>query len=441
MKSTMKRLAIFFSLLLILVSLVSCAEDGLSAYEIALQNGFEGTEQEWLASLKGESVDAMALYKAAVAAGYSGSLYEYLTECLNVDGDALLKILREQFAVDTPHYLTNALLSSVSIEARFSDGITPLGVSNGSGVIYQLDKANGDAYIITNHHVVTHNGTISNDIDVYLYGCEYGNRDITATYLGGSARYDIAVLVIKGSSLLKKTNAEAVKILTKESIPAGTTAIAIGNAVGKGISVTDGIVSVESEIIRVDTESGTTKENRVMRIDAPVNEGNSGGGLFNRDGALIGIVSAKTTEVGVENIAYAIPLSIALGVADNIIDNCDGSLTTAPLVPTIGATLQASDSYAYYDKEWDAVRIREEVVISEVQINSYASRRGLKQGDVLHSFSINGGEEIVITRTFTLIDALLTCRPGDVLTLTYSRAGVRRTVVLTLTESLFAERA
>ena len=209
---------------------------------------------------------------------------------------------------------------------------------------------------------------------------------------------------------------------------------------GKGISVTDGIVSVESEIIRVDTESGVSKENRVMRIDAPVNEGNSGGGLFNRDGALIGIVSAKTTEVGVENIAYAIPLSIALGVADNIIANCDGSLTTAPLVPVLGATLQASDSVAYYDAEWDAVRIREEVVISDVQVNSYASRRGLKQGDVLLSFSINGGEEILITRTFTLIDALLTCRVGDIITLTYSRAGIQRTVVLTLTESLFAER-
>lgn len=444
MKYAMKLLTLLLSLLVLIGCFAGCAEDGKSAYEIAVDNGFVGTEQEWLASLKGEGINVQSLYEAAVAEGYTGTLFEYLTECLQVDGDALLTILREQFSVDTANYIGNALLSSVSIVASFKEGVSSTGSSNGSGVIYQLDRLKGDAYIITNHHVVTHEGAVSEDISVFLYGCEYGNRGIEATYIGGSSRYDIAVLQIKGSSVLRASKAEAVTILNRETIPAGTTAIAIGNSVGKGISVTSGVVSVDSEIIVIDfsSTSGTsTSQFRVMRIDAPVNEGNSGGGIFNRDGALIGIVSAKKKETGVENIAYAIPLSIALGVADNIIDNCDGDITTAPLIPTIGATLQASDSYAYYDEKSGTVKIREQVVISEVHAGSLASRRGLRQGDVLVSFSINGNNPVSITRTFTLIDALLTCRVGDIISITYTRGGLYKTITFTLTEDLFSERA
>ena len=82
--------------------------------------------------------------------------------------------------------------------------------SAGSGVIYQLDKNEGDAFIITNYHVVydassnRENG-ISDDISVYLYGSATEERAIKATYVGGSIYYDIAVLRVEDSELLKDT--------------------------------------------------------------------------------------------------------------------------------------------------------------------------------------------------------------------------------------------
>ena len=107
--------------------------------------------------------------------------------------------------------------------------------SAGSGVIYRMDKSEGDAFIITNYHVVydassnTENG-ISDDISVYLYGSEIEEKAIEATYVGGSLYYDIAVLQIDNSDILKASDACEVDVADSDAIVVGDTAIAIGNA-------------------------------------------------------------------------------------------------------------------------------------------------------------------------------------------------------------------
>ena len=126
--------------------------------------------------------------------------------------------------------------------------------SAGSGVIYQMDTSEGDAFIITNYHVVydassnTENG-ISEDISVYLYGSEIEEKAMKATYVGGSLYYDIAVLRVEDSEILKTSNACAVDVADSDKVAVGDSAIAIGNAQGLGISSTSGIVSVDSEYI------------------------------------------------------------------------------------------------------------------------------------------------------------------------------------------------
>ena len=201
----------------------------------------------------------------------------------------------------------------------------------GSGVIYKMNRGDGDAYIITNYHVVydsssnTANG-ISDDIKVYLYGSEIEGKAMSATYVGGSLYYDIAVLHIDNNDILRESDAIAVDIADSDLVRVGDTAIAIGNAKGYGTSASLGVVCVDSEYINMYAADNKTQVSfRVMRVDAAVNSGNSGGGLYDNEGNLIGIVNAKEIEDGVENIGYAIPSKVAVSVADNIIHYCAGT--------------------------------------------------------------------------------------------------------------------
>jgi serine protease Do len=108
------------------------------------------------------------------------------------------------------------------------------------------------------------------------------------------------------------------------------TVIAIGNAEGEGFSATKGVVSVNSEQLTLDgPDQRTDITVRVIRIDAAINKGNSGGGLFDEQGRLIGIVNAKKTGDKVDNIAYAIPINLAKALADNVIYHSDGEFRGA----------------------------------------------------------------------------------------------------------------
>lgn len=309
--------------------------------------------------------------------------------------------------------------------------------SAGSGVIYQMDKTAGDAFIITNYHVVydassnTEN-CISDDISVYLYGSEIEEKAIEATYVGGSLYYDIAVLQIDNSDIIKASDACEVDVANSDGIVVGDTAIAIGNAQGYGISTSFGIVSVDSEYITMTAADGsTTVSFRVMRTDTAVNSGNSGGGLYNDEGNLIGIVNAKIVDDGVENIGYAIPSNVAVSIAENIIDYCYGKSEERVQRALLGITVSTSDSKAVYHSETGSFTIEETVSVYEVTEGSLAD--GILQAeDVLVSATLNG-ETTEITRQYHIIDMMLDMRAGDVVTLKILR-GEEKTVSITITE-------
>ena len=310
--------------------------------------------------------------------------------------------------------------------------------SAGSGVIYQMDKSKGDAFVITNYHVVydassnTENG-ISDDISVYLYGSEIEEKAIEATYVGGSLYYDIAVLRIEDSEILKSSSALAVEVSNSDNVVVGDSAIAIGNARGYGISTSLGIVSVDSEYITMTAADGKTSVSfRVMRVDTAVNSGNSGGGLFDVEGNLIGIVNAKIVDDGVESIGYAIPSNVAVSIADNIIDYCYETDIERVQRALLGITVTASDSKAIYDSEKGTIYIEETVSVYEVSKNSLADG-ALMASDVLVSATLNG-ETTEITRQYHIIDMMLDVRVGDVVTLHILRAGEEKTVSITITE-------
>ena len=310
--------------------------------------------------------------------------------------------------------------------------------SEGSGVIYQMDKSEGDAFIITNYHVVydassnTENG-ISKDISVYLYGSEIEEKAIEATYVGGSLYYDIAVLRVEDSEILTASSACAVEVADSDKIVVGDSAIAIGNAQGLGISSTSGVVSVDSEHITMTAADGRTEVSfRVMRVDTAINSGNSGGGLYDDEGNLIGIVNAKIVYDGVENIGYAIPSNVAVSIAENIIDYCYGTDEERVQRALLGITVSTSDSKAVYNSTSGLMTIEETVSVYEVSSGSLAD--GILQAeDILVSATVNGNTT-EITRQYHIIDMMLDVRVGDVVILNILRSGEEKTVSITITE-------
>lgn len=339
-----------------------------------------------------------------------------------------------------PIAISNGLRSSVSIFCTFVQesrrGNTTNYYSAGSGVIYQLDKETGSAFIVTNYHVVydpdsRQDNGIAETINVYLYGSEYNGMEMQATYVGGSMYYDLAVLYVQGSELLRQSDAVAVTIADSDLVQVGSTAIAIGNAESEGISVTSGVVSVASEYITMTAADGyTSVDYRVMRVDTAVNSGNSGGGLFNEDGQLIGIVNAKTVDDGVENIGYALPSAAVKAVVDNIIYYCFNTDCEDVMRPIMGITVLTIDSRAEYDGETGLLTIVETVEVQEVSSNQIGSV--FMPGDILVSVSMNGtGKQL--TRQYHVIDLMITARVGDVVEFTVLRDGVETKLQVTVT--------
>lgn len=417
----MTRTFTLFSLLLTLLILFTACGSGLSAYEIAVQNGFTGSETQWLESLKGDN-------------GKDGTNGKDGVNGADAVGDAELN----------NRNINEAMLASVSIYCKFPKAGGGNNLSAGSGVIYQLDRTSGDAYVITNYHVVFHTASttankISDNIRVYLYGMYFDSTEnmektgIEATYVGGSMSYDLAVLKITGSERIKNSPAKAVKLADSNDVTAGTTAIAIGNPEGYGISVTSGIISVESEYVQLPSSDKTrTLTMRLMRIDTSVNEGNSGGGLFNVKGEMIGLVNAKLNTTTAENIGYAIPSNIAVYGAQNIIDNCEGKDNQSLLKCVMGITVTTVDSYAEYDDESGKIALYDVVAVKEVS-SLYDAYGKVKAGDVMKSLTLNG-KTVAINRQYLLVDTLLGARVGDKVSVTVLRDGKEVTFETTFTE-------
>ena len=337
---------------------------------------------------------------------------------------------------------SKGLLSTVSVTANFTvttvvppsffyEGYTETTkqTSRGSGIIYSIDKEHGDAYIITNYHVVYWNGAdtendISDDIQCFLYGQEYDKYAVNASFIGGSMAYDIAVLKVSSSDVLRESKAVAAEFEDSNKVSILDTAIAIGNPEGLGIAATVGAVNVESEYISMRSLDKTGYISvRVLRIDTPINSGNSGGGLFNSDGKVIGIVNAKIADETVDNIAYAIPSNVVKYVAENIIyyNDLDPKNDSVNRL-LIGVEVEVKSAGVTYDQTTGKVYKYEEVIVSKITSGAACDGK-LVAGDVIKSVTIDG-VKYEITRTFNVIDVMLTARRDSSVVFSVERDGV-----------------
>lgn len=323
------------------------------------------------------------------------------------------------------------LLSTVSIVCDFDP--KPLA---GSGVIYSIDKQKGDAYIVTNYHVIYYND-LFDECKVYLYGMEADQYAIPATFIGGSIDNDIAVLKVTNSEVIKNSYAIVAPFADSEAVRVFDTAIVVGNPEGFGISATKGIISAESEKLDIDGADGTLIHLRVMRTDAAINPGNSGGGLYNEKGEIIGIVCAKRIGEKVDNFGYAIPSNLAKNLVDNIIDLCDGGTSTQVRRPLIGITVTASVQGLVVDAETGEIKEKHITTISEVSESCKIADK-IAAGDAINSITING-VKTVIDRYYQIPDTMLSARVGDTVTLNITRSEQSFDVSFTITEDMISK--
>ena len=393
------------------------------------------------------TVTASDLYDEYIAETGDDITYsEFLLQFITVNGDN---------TASTINYCLQSCLKIYSefVETSYSIGfggitqVSDVNVYTGGAVIYDVDTiSDGYTYLVTNYHVIYDNnadasrngGTkIAREIYGYLYGSEstpvaagrdsdgytqydYGSYGIALEYVGGSVENDLAVLRAK-TAYMKAVNENIKAVELADTYYVGETAIAIGNPEGNGISVTQGIISTENELITLNID-GNWRSYRSLRIDTPLYSGNSGGGLFNSAGKLIGITNAGNTED--QNINYAVPLEIVTGTVDNIIyyaNDGDDSTNNAYTVD-LGVTLSSSNSKYVYDASAGYGQVSEDVRIDSVVSASIAANAGAKVGDILRGVIING-EESEVTRTFNLDDIAITMREGDSVNLVVERDG------------------
>lgn len=342
-----------------------------------------------------------------------------------------------------------------------------INIYTGSAVIWSIDKSDdGYTYLVTNAHVIydskavsrLNGGLTAKRVYCYLYGSEgapytvdndgdgradtdadgytayeYGDYATECEIVGYSYEKDLAVLRAKTSNLLA-VNDDIHAVTLADGYHVGETAIAIGNPEDEGISVTEGIVSIDNENITLNIDKQRTY--RSIRIDTALYGGNSGGGLFNSNGKLIGIANAGSTQD--ENINYAIPLEIVKGTVENILYWFgDGNPeTNGAYKITMGVTVLSSGSKYVYDSALGYGTIVENVTVQEISEGSIASRFGMAVDDVITAVIV-GDKTYFVNRSFNISDIILTMRPGDSVALEYTRGGVSarsQSVVLTLSD-------
>lgn len=248
--------------------------------------------------------------------------------------------------------------------------------SGGSGII--IGQSDKELYIATNNHVVMNAKSISVQF--------VDEETITAEVKGTDADTDLAVLSIPVKEIPAETlkKIKVAKLGNSDNLKVGESVIAIGNALGYGQSVTRGVLSaLDREVSIADPNSGQYITNDLIQTDAAINPGNSGGALLNMNGEVIGINSVKYASEEVEGMGYAIPISAAQPIIDDLINRrqVDESKTAYLGISGTDVTNDVIEKYG----------MPEGVFIVSVEERSAAAEAGILKGDIITKFD---GKEI-----------------------------------------------
>ena len=267
--------------------------------------------------------------------------------------------------------------------------------SLGSGIIIQ--QSDTELLIATNNHVVEGADTLTVTF--------VDEENVEANIKGTDPSKDLAIVAVPLESI-KDSTMETIAIATlgdSNEVQVGEPAIAIGNALGYGQSVTTGIISATNRQIDMD---GFDSE--LIQTDAAINPGNSGGALLNANGAVIGINTAKINSSVAEGMGYAIPISDASEVLTNLMNRETRERVSDEARGYLGITGQDVSSDI-----GEAYNMPTGVYISEVTKGSGAEQAGLSRGSI-----ITGMEGVTIDSMETLQDQLSYYAVGETVELT-----------------------
>ncbi len=279
-----------------------------------------------------------------------------------------------------------------------SSGLSEAG--SGSGFIVDAQKG----YIVTNNHVIDGAQKITVSLS--------DGRNLDAKLVGTDPRTDLAVLQISDTS-----NLTAVKLGDSTKLEVGESVVAIGNPGGNEFarSVTTGVVSATNRTLEMSGETGLYN---LIQTDAAINPGNSGGPLVNYQGEVIGINSAKYAQTGFEGMGFAIPMSDANSIIQQLIQS--GTAKHPALLVSV------NDQYLSYAQ---TNNLPVGAYVAEVQPNGPAAKAGIVKGDVITQIN-----DAKVESSSGLVRELYKYKIGDQINVTFIRDGQSKQVQATLGE-------
>lgn len=304
---------------------------------------------------------------------------------------------------DVSSLVENVMPAIVSIETTVSQTVNNFwggsysGESSGSGSGIIIGENDTELLIVTNNHVITGENA---KVKVTFHD----ENTVDATVKGADASSDLAVLAIDKDSLTNETK-NNIKIATlgdSTKTKVGEVAVAIGNALGSGQSVTVGYISAKDRKVALEDYSMA-----LLQTDAAINPGNSGGALLNAAGEVIGINSVKYSSEEVEGMGYAIPISDAIPIINELMNREQLDISEQGYLGIRGQDVTESTG---------GFNMPEGIYVGEVTEGSPAEKAGIVAGNII--CKINDKK---VTTMESLQD-----------TLTYTKAGT--TVSITVKE-------
>lgn len=298
-----------------------------------------------------------------------------------VAGSASLSRTSSVVTSDVSDIVENVMPSIVSITnmsieevQNFFGGISEQkSESAGTGII--ISQNDSELLIVTNNHVVEGNDTLTVTFD--------DGNSVEANIKGTDSEYDVAVIAVPLDDISDDTmNSIAVATLgDSTSLRVGEPAIAIGNALGYGQSVTTGVISaLNRSVSETDSQTGEVTESsaKLIQTDAAINPGNSGGALVNASGEVIGINSSKLVGETVEGVGYAIPISDVSDLIENLMNQETKTRVAEEDQGYIGITgMSVSSEYS------QQLNMPSGVYVSEVTPGGGADAAGMTRGCII----------------------------------------------------------
>ncbi len=362
--------------------------------------------------VSGIFVGTLKLTGTSLSSNGSGTVMTYKTEAIDSNASGLTA------ATDVADIVESVMPSIVAITnteevtyQSFFGYQTEEQDSAGSGIIIGQDD--DKIYIATNKHVVANSVALS---------VTFANEQTVAAEVKGTATgSDLAVVTVNLKDMDQDTkNSIKIAVLgNSEDLRVGESVIAIGNALGYGQSVTTGVVSALNRSITVDNDVYSN----LLQVDAAINPGNSGGALLNSKGEVIGINSAKYSDTSVEGIGYAIPISDAQEIIENIISREDIAESEKGYLGIYGTDVTDDVASVY--------NLPIGVYVNQLVTGGAAEAAGLQPGDIITA--LNGTS---IDTMSSLQNELGYYKAGTSVELTIMRAGStgyeEQTVTVTL---------